>query len=99
MIAVRLSSFALDACSKASHIEPSAISLSPQRAQTRYGSRSSFFPASATPTAIGRPWPSEPVATSTQGRIGVGWPSSRLPSLRKVRSSSSVIAPAALKSE
>ncbi len=48
------------------------------------------------PTPIGRPWPSEPVATSTQGSTGVGWPSSRLPNLRNVSSSSSVIAPAAL---
>ena len=30
---------------------------------------------------IGRPWPSEPVATSTHGSTGVGWPSSRLPEL------------------
>ena len=39
------------------------------------GSRSSRLPASAMPTAIGSPWPSEPVATSTQGIRGVGWPS------------------------
>ena len=99
MTAVRLSSFALAACSKASHMEPSAISLSPQSAQTRYGRRSSRLPARATPTAMGRPWPSEPVATSTHGSTGVGWPSNGLPSLRKLSSSSSVIAPAALKSE
>jgi hypothetical protein len=36
------------------------------------------------------------VATSTQGSLGVGWPSRRLPSLRKLSSSSSEIAPAAL---
>ena len=36
------------------------------------GSRSSSFPVSATPTLIGSPWPSEPVATSTHGRTGVG---------------------------
>ena len=35
MIAVRLSSSKNAACSKASHIEPSAISLSPQSTQTR----------------------------------------------------------------
>ena len=29
------------------------------------------------------PGPSEPVATSTQGSTGVGWPSRRLPNLRK----------------
>ncbi len=37
-----------------------------------------------TPTPMGRPWPSEPVATSTQGSTGVGWPSMRLPSWRSV---------------
>ena len=72
MIAVRLSRPLWPAASKASHIEPSAISESPHRHQTRYGSRSSRLPASATPTLIGRPWPSEPVATSTQGSTGVG---------------------------
>ncbi len=41
------------------------------------------------------PWPSEPVATSTQGSTGVGWPSSLEPNWRKVSSSSSLIAPAA----
>ena len=30
---------------------------------------------SAMPTPAARPWPSEPVATSTNGRRGVGWPS------------------------
>ena len=95
-IAIRLSSPANAACSNASHIEPSASSLSPQRHQTLYGSRSSFLPASATPTAIGSPCPSEPVATSTHGIFGVGCPSSREPSLRKVSSSSSETAPAAL---
>ena len=34
--------------------------------------------------AIGRPWPSEPVATSVGGIRGVGWPSSRESSLRNV---------------
>ena len=47
---------------------------------------------------IGSPWPSDPVATSTHGRTGVGWPSSRLPSFRYVMSSASVMAPAARKS-
>ena len=80
----------------ASQIEPSASSLSPHNAQTWYGSLSRYLPASATPTAIGSPWPREPVATSTQGSSGVGWPWRREPILRKVSSSSSVIAPAAL---
>ena len=62
----------------------------------RYGIRSSFLPASPIPTENGRPWPSEPVATSTHGIAGVGWPCSREPKTRKVSSSSSVIAPAAL---
>ena len=44
--------------------------------QTRLGRRSRCFAASAIPTPIGRPWPSEPVATSTHGMAGVGWPSS-----------------------
>ena len=57
------------------------------------------MPASATPTAIGRPWPSEPVATSTHGMIGTGWPSNFEPNLRKLSRSSSVIAPAAFSSE
>ena len=82
MIAVRLSSPKCAACSNASHIEPSAISLSPQSTHTRLGRCSRCFAASAIPTPIGRPWPSEPVATSTQGMRGVGWPSSMLPSLR-----------------
>src|SRR2546426_362799 len=52
---------------------------------------------SAPPPAIGSPWPSEPVATSTQGSAGVGWPCKRDPNLRKVSISSSVITPTALK--
>ena len=49
------------------------------------------------PTPYGRPWPNEPVATSTHGSsTGTGCPSSRLPNFRNVSSSSSVIAPAAL---
>ena len=79
-------------------MEPSAISLSPQSTQTCHGALSTRFPASATPTAMGSPWPREPVATSTQGSTGVGCPSSRLPRLRNVISSSSVITPAARKS-
>ena len=98
MIAVRLSRSAKAACSNASHIEPSAISESPHRHHTRYGSRSSRLPASATPTAIGRPCPSEPVATSVGGMRGVGWPSRRESSLRKVSSSASSMIPAALSS-
>ena len=38
-------------------MEPSAISLSPQSTQTRVGSRSSCFAASAMPTPIGSPCP------------------------------------------
>ena len=95
MIAVRLSRPSQPACWNASHIEPSAISESPHSTQTRYGSLSSDRPAIATPTPIGRPWPSEPVATSVGGIRGVGWPSSREPSLRNVSSSSSSIAPTA----
>ena len=63
--------------------------------QVRNGSRSSFLPASARPTPIGSPCPSDPVATSTHGRTGVGWPSSREPNCRYVMNSSSEIAPAA----
>ena len=81
-MAVRLSSSSNEAAAAASHIEPSAISESPQTTQVRYGSLSRYLAAMATPTAMGRPWPSEPVATSTQGSLGVGWPSSRLFSWR-----------------
>ena len=78
-------------------MEPSAISLSPHSTQTRYGSRSRYLPASATPTPSGRPWPSDPVATSTHGSTGVGWPSSRDPNRRyPVISSSSDTTPTAL---
>jgi hypothetical protein len=48
------------------------------------------------PTAEATPWPSDPVATSTQGSTGRGWPSSRLPGLACVSSSASSIAPIAL---
>ena len=77
-------------------MEPSASSESPQRTQTLKSADSSLAPASAIPTEIGRPWPSEPVATSTQGSSGVGWPCRREPNSRKVSSSSSSIAPAIL---
>ena len=50
MIATRLSRPSQPACWNASHIEPSAISESPHRHQTRYGRRSSRAPAIATPT-------------------------------------------------
>ena len=81
MITVRLSSPVQAACSNASQIDPSASSLSPHRTQTRYGSWSRNRPAMASPTPAGRPSPSDPVATSTQGSRGVGCPSSRLPGL------------------
>ena len=96
MIATRLSRPSQPACWIDSHIDPSAISESPHRHQTRYGIRSSRLAASAMPIAIGRPWPSEPVATSVGGIRGVGWPSRREPSLRKVSSSASSILPVAL---
>ena len=96
MMAVRLSRPTKPAYWKASHMEPSAISLSPHSTQTRYGSLSRRLPANATPTPMGSPWPSDPVATSTQSIAGVGCPWSLLPNLRKVSSSSSEIAPAAL---
>ena len=99
MIATRLSRPSQPACWKASHIEPSAISESPHRHQTRYGSLSRWRAAIAMPTEIGRPWPSEPVATSVGGMRGVGWPSRRESSLRNVRNSSSSIAPAAFRIE
>ena len=95
MIATRLSRPSQPACWNASHIEPSAISESPHRHHTRYGRRSRRRPAIATPTEIGSPWPSEPVATSVGGMRGVGWPSSREPSWRKVSSSASSITPSA----
>ena len=63
------------------------------------GAASGRFAASAMPTPIGSPWPSDPVATSIHGSTGVGWPSSRLRSLRNVMSSSSEIAPAAFNIE
>ena len=49
------------------------------------------------PSAIGNPWPSEPVATSIQGisGSGTGWPCNGLPILRNDISISSSIAPIA----
>src|SRR3954463_6252911 len=70
MIATMLSRPSQPACWKASHIEPSAISESPHRHQTRYGSLSRLRAAIAMPTEIGRPWPSEPGATSGGGGPG-----------------------------
>ena len=46
----------------------SAISLSPINTHTWNGNLSTYLPLRAIPTPIGRPWPREPVATSTQGR-------------------------------
>src|SRR5258708_26427011 len=81
-------------------MDPSAISLSPHSTQTRYGRRSRYLPASATPTPSGSPWPSDPVATSTHGSTGVGWPSRRDPKRRyPVISSSSETTPTALYTE
>src|SRR2546421_7975454 len=49
--------------------------------------------ASALPSPAERPWPSDPVATSTHGIRGVGWPSRSLSSLRSVRRSFSLRIP------
>jgi hypothetical protein len=81
-MAHRLSRPQNDAASAASHIEPSAISESPHSTHTREGDSSKRLAARATPTAMGRPWPRLPVATSTQGSMGVGWPSRGEPNLR-----------------
>ncbi|TWH70484.1 hypothetical protein JD77_05509 [Micromonospora olivasterospora] len=81
-------------------MEPSAVSLSPHSTHTWNGRRSRYWPASAIPTPTGRPWPSDPVATSTQGSAGVGCPCRREPNCRYVSTNSwSVIAPTALKTE
>src|ERR1700761_6183072 len=61
MIAVRLERLDLPACSTASQIEPSAISESPQRTQTREGI-CSIRAAAATPPPIGRAPPRQPAA-------------------------------------
>src|SRR5207249_5981563 len=55
---------------------------------------SSIWAASALPKPTESPWPSEPVATSTQGILGVGWPSRLLSSWRRVRTSFSSMMPA-----
>src|SRR5438876_10373703 len=86
------------ACWTPPQSDPSAIPLSPQNTQTLNGSLSRYLPARAMPTPTASPCPNDPVATSTHGRTGVGWPSRRLPNLRRVSSSASVIAPAALNS-
>ena len=49
---------------------------------------------SAMPIAAQMPWPSEPVATSTNGRRGVGWPSRSEPISRSFSSSARSNAPA-----
>src|SRR6059036_1861398 len=56
MTAVRLSRCSYPACSNASHIEPSASSLSPHSTQTRSGRPSSRWPAQAMPTGVGIAW-------------------------------------------
>ncbi len=87
-----------DAFSMASHTDPSATSESPISTQTRPG-RSSSPIASAMPSPIGRPCPSDPVATSTHGisGTGAGWPWMGEPNLRNVRSCASSIAPIAFR--
>ena len=67
-IPIRLSAPWCDAFANASQTDPSADSESPSRHHTRAG-RSSIFWASAIPSAIGSPCPSEPVATSTHGMV------------------------------
>ena len=57
----------------ASWFEPSSSSASPTRQKTR-GQLTRARSASARPTAIGKPWPSEPLAISTPGRAArSGW--------------------------
>jgi len=73
-IAVKFDRPSWPAWSRPSQIEPSASSLSPVRVHTWNGAFSGRFAASASPTAMGRPWPSDPVATSVHGRIGRGVP-------------------------
>ena len=72
MIGVTLFSDSWPPRSKASHTEPSAVSLSPTRVHTWNGASHSRFAASAIPIAMGMPWPRDPVATSTHGSTGVG---------------------------
>ena len=84
------------ACSNASHIEPSAISLSPQQHPHAVREVLEVLAASAMPTPIGSPWPSEPVATSTHGMRGVGMALEHAAELAVAsRMSSSVTTPAA----
>ena len=100
MIPIRLSAPWCEAFSIASHTEPSATSESPIRHQTRAGIASIFI-ASAIPSAIGSPWPSDPVATSIHGisGSGAGCPCTGDPNRRNVSSCSSVIAPTAFRTE
>ena len=53
------------------------------------------------PSPMGSPWPSDPVATSTQGisGTGAGCPWTGDPNCRKVNSSWSEMAPIALNTE
>lgn len=51
----------------ASQFEPSLSSASPVRTTTRCSSSPFARSAYATPTAIGRPWPREPVDASIPG--------------------------------
>jgi hypothetical protein len=60
-----------DVASIASHTDPSAISESPSMTHT-FASMPSIRIASAIPRPTASPWPSEPDATSTQGRSGRG---------------------------
>jgi hypothetical protein len=69
--AMRLSAPWYDAFSIASQTDPSAISESPSSTHARAGFRSRRI-ASAIPSPIGSPWPSDPVATSMCGMSGRG---------------------------
>ena len=93
-MAVKFARPSCPAWSSPSQMEPSVSSLSPVSTHTWYGAFSRRRPASAIPTAIGSPWPSEPVATSTNGSRGVGWPSRSDPIVRSFRSSPRSNAPA-----
>src|SRR5574341_760312 len=94
MIAHRLSRLSCRAISAASHTDPSTDSPSPISTYTRAVDRSSRLAASAMPTPAGSPCPNEPVATSTNGRRGVGWPSRSDPNVRNLRSSALSNSPA-----
>ena len=82
MMPIRFASCSRRRAASLSHCDPSAISLSPSNTYVRYGRRSRRFAFRAMPRPIPRPWPSDPVAASTYGKRGVGWPSSRLPKRR-----------------